>query len=277
MSEIKEQPAQTAQIEKDTPEEFERRFKEYAEQLTTEFETDVGARDLMHEYAIFEDKRRMKTDEQGGGEYEIKNLLQEDIFLEWRREQEKSDKDELTGAYNLKYYRKQTKIIQRDYTAEQKRGEEVKPAHSLIIIDLDNFKDINDKCGHRAGDEVLKELVNRSQEQLRYDDTLVRYAGDEFVVIALIKNGNTLKLAERLRRCISDKKFAVHTKDGQKEIEVTISVGLCDWDESGQETATFRKADELLYKAKEAGRDCVYYIGEDGQPTRYVQEKQKKF
>ena len=126
---------------------------------------------------------------------------------------------------------------------------------SIIIFDLDHFKQVNDTFGHQVGDKVLKHVAQIAIEQVREADTLARYGGEEFIV--LLPNSNAQEssvVAERIRERIS----ACHMVTDQEKVNVTISAGiselLLDVDTLD---LLIRRADQALYEAKEAGRNCV--------------------
>ncbi len=126
---------------------------------------------------------------------------------------------------------------------------------SFLMLDIDHFKNINDRHGHLAGDYVLKEVARLIQQRIRRDEVLARYGGEEF---AIILPETTLegarKLAEGLREKIAESRFIFQNE----VIRVTISVGaamLADDDKSGMDL--IRRADEKLYDAKRAGRNRV--------------------
>ena len=125
---------------------------------------------------------------------------------------------------------------------------------ALIMIDIDNFKKINDTYGHQAGDYVLRELAKVLKSQLRARDIIARYGGEEFAIILPgVTFSQALRVAERLRRSIEKHLFKY--KDVQ--IPVTISLGLAMMRDGLDETAIVEKADKALYLAKRSGKNQV--------------------
>jgi diguanylate cyclase (GGDEF)-like protein len=127
---------------------------------------------------------------------------------------------------------------------------------SIVIVDLDRFKVINDTYGHRAGDDVLRETARILVHSVRSSDLVARYGGEEFVVIAPSCSITTsLELAERFRARLADHKITVDSKT----ITVTASVGLAaaDWTKDGP-AEVLRQADEALYQAKRSGRNSIW-------------------
>lgn len=125
-----------------------------------------------------------------------------------------------------------------------------KTPFSMLIADLDHFKQVNDTYGHDKGDEVLKFIVNVIREELRTDDVCGRYGGEEFMV--LLPNANkkmAFSVAERIRT-----KIALSISPIGKPI--TVSIGISSFPEDGDQTLLlFKKADEAMYKAKQNGRN----------------------
>lgn len=157
--------------------------------------------------------------------------------------------DALTGAYNREYF---NGVIKTELEQAQNIGGEL----SLLMLDIDHFKKINDGYGHPTGDAVLIELVNRIQLRLRSSDVLCRFGGEEFAVIL---RATTLpvatKIAERFRNAVRKQRF-LH---GDTAFSVTVSVGCaslacCD---ASSSDALVAVADRRLYAAKNSGRDRV--------------------
>jgi diguanylate cyclase (GGDEF)-like protein len=129
---------------------------------------------------------------------------------------------------------------------------------TVVMLDADHFKDVNDQFGHLQGDEVLKAIATRLGMILRASDRMFRFGGEEFVAIcSATDHAEGLRLAERLRWTIAS---SVSTPDGKP---VTVSVGVATADEDGGSfTTVLSAADERLYQAKKNGRNCV--VGRPG-------------
>jgi diguanylate cyclase (GGDEF)-like protein len=156
--------------------------------------------------------------------------------------------DELTGLRN----RRET---MRRLAEEFQRADRLGEPLSLLMIDVDHFKLINDRYGHPVGDQVLASVAVRMQEALRSYDILGRVGGEEFMVISPeVDRDEGISLAERLRTVISGAPFQA----GNEEILVTISIGIASRSERETETGSLlQRADAALYRAKDEGRDRV--------------------
>jgi diguanylate cyclase (GGDEF)-like protein len=125
---------------------------------------------------------------------------------------------------------------------------------SLLMVDIDHFKDVNDTYGHLAGDSVLRDLAGILQKRLRPDDELGRYGGEEFAaVLPETSLAGATKIAEDLRSLVEEHRFLV---EGE-QIRVTVSIGAATLKQGMDAKAFFRAADEMLYKAKNTGRNKV--------------------
>ena len=134
---------------------------------------------------------------------------------------------------------------------------------SLVMLDVDYFKSVNDTYGHQVGDRVLQLLSARLRHNLRFQDTLFRYGGEEFVIV--LSNTtfqDALIVARRLRGLISDQPFNI---DGSLALGITVSMGLASListdDAKGE--SLIRRADHNLLRAKSSGRNQVFF-GDDG-------------
>ncbi len=122
---------------------------------------------------------------------------------------------------------------------------------SVIILDIDHFKEINDSYGHNVGDEILKQLAGLINSNIRSTDTLARWGGEEFVILLPNASLNTAQmLAERFRQRIETYTFHM-------VIEVTASFGVSSFAATDDIVSLVARADQALYQAKEAGRNCV--------------------
>ncbi|MDL2210204.1 GGDEF domain-containing protein [Desulfovibrio sp. OttesenSCG-928-O18] len=160
-----------------------------------------------------------------------------------------ADRDSLTGAYNRRHF-EQTLLV--EIARHDRYEEEI----SLLILDIDLFKNINDTYGHLKGDEVLRAVANVIMTTIRQTDYCVRYGGEEFVVLLPhTSSRNAAWLAERLRRKIQKLSFA----DGKKRFGVTASIGVASIPvgEAKEGLALTSEADQALYQAKNSGRNRV--------------------
>lgn len=157
-----------------------------------------------------------------------------------------ADRDHLTGAYHRRHY-------ENHAPAALEAGLEKDSSVSFLVIDIDYFKSINDRLGHQAGDEVLKTIAQLLHENLREDDQLYRYGGEEFVLICdRMPADKAVILAERIRKII-ERFTIVYLPE-----KVTVSIGVATAPEDGGTIdQLFEVADARLYEAKETGRNKV--------------------
>ena len=129
---------------------------------------------------------------------------------------------------------------------------------AIVILDVDRFKLVNDRCGHLAGDKVLQAVAARIRAIARRDDVVGRYGGDEFVVVLKKASLATARrIAERLRTGVSSEAVDV----GGRSVRVTISAGVAAAVRDDDVERLVARADAALYEAKHAGRDCVIVSG----------------
>ncbi len=158
--------------------------------------------------------------------------------------------DALTSLYNRRYMESHVgTLVERSAS----RGKSL----SVLILDIDYFKSINDSYGHDAGDDVLREFAERLKASIRGIDLACRYGGEEFVVVMPDTDlGVAATVAERIRRRIAGEPFPINR--GARSIEVTISIGIAariSPDDTAQ--VILKRADEALYRAKRDGRNRV--------------------
>ena len=154
--------------------------------------------------------------------------------------------DGLTGLFNHRHF-------QEKLTQEFNRLERFSEPISLLIIDIDHFKKINDTYGHPVGDAVLKKVSGIIRKTIRNIDIPARYGGEEFAVILLGTDTNgALKMAERLRKSIADARFSSE----QNAFNVTVSIGISTHArEMRKKEDLVEQADKALYHAKRTGRN----------------------
>ncbi len=155
-------------------------------------------------------------------------------------------RDELTGLYNRRHLMNLLEI-------ERHRANRNGQLFSLIMLDIDNFKQVNDNLGHLVGDKVLKIMADAIQNNLRAFDFCGRYGGEEFVLVMgqTTKDG-AIECAERLRHSVESISFP----DLPSEFRVTISLGVTEYRLREELSETLNRADEALFRAKHAGRNC---------------------
>ncbi|PIW27375.1 MAG: hypothetical protein COW30_10390 [Rhodospirillales bacterium CG15_BIG_FIL_POST_REV_8_21_14_020_66_15] len=175
--------------------------------------------------------------------------IQRDVTEDVKREEELlslATTDDLTGAKNRRHFMERAEL-------EVHRLRRHRVPFSVALLDLDHFKNVNDTYGHQAGDEVLKEAVQRWQKGRRPFDTLGRLGGEEFAILLPGADaGAAMTVAERLRAVIADQPF--DTVAGP--IAVTVSIGVAEAEDGDQSIeGTLGRADAALYQSKRAGRN----------------------
>ncbi|MFH1415014.1 MAG: diguanylate cyclase [Elusimicrobiota bacterium] len=166
--------------------------------------------------------------------------------LLYKKTQKLSLTDGLTGLYNHRHFQEQMQV-------ELSRAQRYDLSFSLIMMDVDNFKDINDTYGHPVGDEILIKVGKHLKKVLRESDMIARYGGDEFVVLLpeTPKEGATI-VGERIRSGLIDNKIG-------GDIVVCASIGISAYPDDGVYSQDIiSKADNALYKAKQDGRNRTY-------------------
>ncbi|MDZ8236230.1 MAG: diguanylate cyclase [Nostoc sp. ChiQUE01a] len=149
------------------------------------------------------------------------------------------------------------RALEWDLPRQIKKARTQKTSLSLIILDVDHFKKVNDTYGHLVGDRLLQLLCQRLRNNLRFQDTAFRYGGEEFVILLANTTGDeALIVARRLNRVVSEEPFALSNK---QTINITISLGTAsleaDDDEQGE--SLLNRADQCLLQAKTSGRNRV--------------------
>jgi len=156
--------------------------------------------------------------------------------------------DGLTGLFNSRHFYKQLDL-------EVDRIRRYNHSISILIIDIDNFKDYNDLFGHMEGDKVLLKIGELIKLCLRRMDTAYRYGGEEFtVILPETNNQDAIIVAERIRRTIETETF---TPSSGEKITITVSIGTTEYEPEERISSFVQRADKALYISKELGRNRV--------------------
>jgi diguanylate cyclase (GGDEF)-like protein len=168
--------------------------------------------------------------------------------------QDTANIDGLTGVFNKRHF-------QERISSEIRRAERDGNGLSLLLLDIDHFKNYNDTNGHVAGDEVLKKMGQILKTSVREDDVVARYGGEEFVVLYPgASKALAYRLAQGLRRAVESQ----HFPGGERQPlgAVTISGGVATFPlDAPSEVELIRAADQALYQAKKAGRNRIIGAG----------------
>lgn len=160
--------------------------------------------------------------------------------------------DELTGLFNRREF-------QNQLDNELERGDRFGQGFSLLMVDVDHFKVVNDTYGHPIGDDVLKAVADTISGEVRALDRVARFGGEEFIaVLPGTSAEGALALAERIRNAVAARKVRVGARD---TVRLTVSVGLAIYPDDGTSSeALLNAVDRALYAAKEGGRNRVSRI-----------------
>ena len=162
---------------------------------------------------------------------------------------ESSINDHLTGAFNKKYF---LDALSKQFSYSLRHNSSL----GLLMLDIDFFKKINDTYGHIVGDIILKEVVKRIENNLRNEDILCRYGGDEFAVIVKDFKFGFIKItAERIRLFFDGR--SINCKDHKINISVSIGAATIDNENIATPEDMIELADTNLYKAKHSGGNCI--------------------
>lgn len=165
--------------------------------------------------------------------------------------------DELTGLYNYRY-------LDITLDREIKRCERYGASLSVIFVDIDCFKKINDSHGHLVGSRVLRDVGGLLKKSVREEDTVIRYGGDEYTII-LVETGlkGAAAVAERIRRSIEEHVFLA--AEGL-DIRLTVSLGCAGYpDDAKSKTGLLEMSDQAMYRGKALGKNMVYFISQDSR------------
>jgi len=179
-----------------------------------------------------------------------------DNSLLYNKTQELTITDELTDLYNFRYFRSRL-------ADELKRADRYRQKLSILMLDIDHFKNVNDQYGHQTGNVILREVSSIISQCVRDVDVVARYGGEEFtVILPQTDREDANVIAERIRETIAKNYF--QNNQGRREIQITISIGACTYPD-GTHTLEqlLEKVDSALYRAKAEGRNKVFFAGSE--------------
>lgn len=156
--------------------------------------------------------------------------------------EEQAIHDELTGLLN-----------RHAFKTRYKSFIDAKLPFTIVMCDIDDFKDINDKYGHLAGDTVLKELSKIFLENVRGYDDVYRWGGEEFLIILQTNQANAITVMERIRQLVEETTF----KYEKKNMHITISIGITQFRQDFDDITIISATDSVLYKSKQEGKNKI--------------------
>lgn len=169
----------------------------------------------------------------------------------FKKMQELSITDSLTLLFSRRHF------LER-FNEELRRSKKFKYSFSFLMVDIDKFKDFNDRYGHLVGDAILREVSKTLKDTLRQIDFVGRYGGEELSVILVETDKEQARIAaERLRQAVESRNIKVY----DEELKVTVSIGISTFpDDSSSASTLIELADKALYIAKQEGRNRVKYL-----------------
>ena len=155
--------------------------------------------------------------------------------------------DQLTGVYNRH-------ALEEMIEQEVRRSRRYKHPIGLLMVDVNRFKEVNDRFGHAMGDQVLKAVAEILQHHIRDSDVVVRYGGDEFLVVLFETDGETAAVVSRIRAEVAER----NRTNPILEFPVTLAIGEAHWDPEGPDTISsiLSQADKLMYRDKARSQEA---------------------
>jgi two-component system, cell cycle response regulator len=210
---------------------------------------------------IFSEGRPFARDDRERAELVVEQaelaLINSERFLQAR---EKAFVDDVTSLYNARYL---LSALDREVNRAARSNSKL----SVLFLDLDRFKQVNDRCGHLIGSRVLRELGGLLQDSVRAIDTVGRYGGDEFTML-LVDTGleGAISVADRIRQSVADHAFGA---ERGLELRLTVSIGVATFPLHGESRERLLDlADKAMYLAKALGRNQVCSADDLSTPTR---------
>ncbi len=202
-----------------------------------------------HYYQDLDAKNRILRQEKERLKQEIgrRSVLEDEL-------KQLANTDSLTGVMNRRHF---WDVAARELDRHRRYDHNL----ALLIMDIDNFKQINDKFGHPTGDKVIQMLARRCLKNIRNADYIARIGGEEFAILLVETDPNQVfSISERLRKMLAEKAVAANKED----VQFTVSIGVATNDPKDSTVdQLFQRADEALYTAKNGGRNRVEFFSTD--------------
>ncbi len=173
------------------------------------------------------------------------------LNVELRKARVDSVTDGLTGVFNRK-------ALDHHLNSLVEQNTRTPAAFAVMMVDIDDFKAINDAYGHPTGDRVLLALAQRCQGLIRNDDFIARYGGEEFVIV--LSNAsltNATKKAQRICESVGDTRYALNDNKDVHILNITVSIGISVYQTGDTAESVIARADRALYLAKKTGKNRV--------------------
>ena len=173
------------------------------------------------------------------------------LNVQLKSAREESLTDGLTGINNRKAFDQYLQKLVDESTVS-------KTDFSMLLLDIDNFKKVNDTYGHQIGDRMILAVVNKCRQSIRNEDFIARYGGEEFaIILAGASHRNAVKKARLICKTIGSTRYSLEDVKPGETLAVTVSLGVSRYCESDTVTSVTARADKALYCAKNSGKNCV--------------------
>ncbi|MEQ6291716.1 diguanylate cyclase [Vogesella sp. GCM10023246] len=230
--------------------QFQQKLREHSERIRASSDSN-SLNDILQ--SLLEDTASMQNNLQHSqlelldAQHDVENAQSRIRELEQALEaaSAKIKEDQLTGAYNRRG-------LEEHFTREISRAERSGQPLSVALLDVDNFKQLNDSYGHLTGDNVLKYLVDMMRHCVRASDIVGRFGGEEFIILLPDTPAEeAVSLMQRLQRELTKNFFLAN----QEKLVVTFSAGVAQWHRGEQDVNIIERADRVMYQAKLAGKN----------------------
>ena len=174
------------------------------------------------------------------------------LNIQLKQAHTESATDSLTGIYNRKAFDRQiSELIEKNTVS--------KYPFSLLMIDIDNFKNINDTHGHQIGDRIIIAIVQKCRNSIRAEDFFARYGGEEFaIVLPGASLRNAVKKAKHICNSVASARYLLDDEPNSQTLHATVSIGVSCHQKGDTTTTVIKRADRALYAAKHLGKNCVF-------------------